>query len=355
MTLRPRTAVVLLLAALSLALVACGGGEKQASSSTDVGQLLNDTFSSERTIKSGKLSLSLQAEATGGSAAAQGPISVTLSGPFESQGKDELPKLDLEAKVHGAGPDTQAGVTSTGDKGFVSFNGTDYAVTDAIFAEFKKGFERAQAEADKQQGQSLATLGIDPRRWLTEPRNAGEVKVGDDDAIRITGQVDVPKLLDDLNGALQKARSLGVQGSESLPEKLTDAQKQQAADAVERLDVEIATGKEDRILRRMVIDLAVKAPAGTASSSAQSGTLKLTLEFTDVNESQDISAPANAKPLDQLLGQLGGIPGMGGSQGSGSGSSGDAGAANLEKYAQCIEQAGNDAAKARDCADLLTS
>jgi hypothetical protein len=351
MPLRPRTVLFLLLCVLTAGVIAgCGGGDdgKSASSSTDVNQLLKDTFSGGKTIKSGNVNLTVRIDAKGGSSSTQGPISVALTGPFESQGKGKLPKLDLEAKIEGAGQNISAGVVSTGDKGFVRFQGTTYAVTDAIFAEFKKGYEQAQSQADKQKGQSLATLGIDPRRWLTNPKNAGEAKVGDTDTIKITGDVDVSKLLDDVNTALEKTRSLGVQGSQNLPEKLTPEQKQQATDAIKDLSVEVYTGKDDTILRRMVVDL-------TADAQGQSATVKLDLQLTGVNEDQTVEAPANPKPFDQLLSQLGGLGGLaGGSSGSGSGSSGGASSQNLEKYSKCIEDAGNDATKAQKCADLLT-
>jgi hypothetical protein len=363
MTIRPRTLLVLLVAAAALAATACGGGGKSASSSTDVNALLKDTFSGgDKAIKSGKIALSLHVQTQGGTNSR--PIDISISGPFESQGSGKLPKLALKAKLSAAGASYDAGITSTGDKGFVNFGGSDYVVSDAVFAQLKQGYEKAQSDAAKNKGTSFGTLGIDPRRWLKNPRNAGETKVGNDDAIRITGEVDVPKLLDDVNTAIERTRSLGIQGTGSLPQKLTPKQRQQATDAIKKLAVEIDTGKDDRILRRMVVDLDVAAPAGTTTAGAQSATIKLDLQFTDVNQSQDISTPANPKPLDQLLGQLGSLGLGAGASGSGSsgasGSSGTSGSgaassANLEKYSKCIQDAGNDSAKASKCADLLTA
>ena len=56
---------------------------------------------------------------------------------------------------------------------------------------------------------------------------------------------------------------------------------------------------------------------------------------------------------------LGCLGGAGGGGSSGSGSSGSSGSGssnqNLEKYSQCIADAGSDVSKARKCADLLTS
>ena len=123
------------------------------------------------------------------------------------------------------------------------------------------------------------------------------------------------KLLDDVNVALEKARGLGVQGSEELPEKLTDEQKQQAAEAIKNVSVEIYTGKEDTTLRRMVVKIDVQAPAD-ASGGAQSGTLSLDFSLLDLNEEQEIAEPSGAKPFDELLGQLGGL-GLGGAGGAG--------------------------------------
>jgi hypothetical protein len=359
MILRPRIAVLALVATFGMAFVTgCGGGSSgsEASSSTDVNQLLQETFSGGKSIKSGKLDLALRVDSKGTSAS--GPISVSLSGPFQSQGKGQLPKLDMEAKVEGAGQNIDAGVVSTGDKGFVKFQGQSYAVSDPVFQQFKKGFEQAQSQADKQKGQSLATLGIDPRRWLSNPKNEGDAKVGDTDTIKITGDVNVPKLLDDINTALAKAKSLGVQGSASIPSQLTDAQKKQAADAIKHLSVEIYTGKSDQILRRILVNL-------SAVSQGQTADVSFDMQLLDVNQDQSINEPSGAKPFDQLLGQLGGLSGLtgGSSSSSGSGSSssgsssgtGGASSDNLQKYSTCIEKAGSDAAKARKCANLLTS
>jgi hypothetical protein len=354
---------VLLLLCLGVFLVAgCGGSGESADEGTDVNKLLEQTFSGEHKVDSGKLDLSLRIDAQGGSSSQlQGPISLKLSGPFETQGEGKLPKFDMDASFEGAGQSFQAGLASTGDKGFVNFQGTEYAVSDQVFQQFRAGYEQAQKQASEQNKdqQSLATLGIDPRRWLTDAKNAGEAKVGDTDTIKITGGVDVTKLLDDVNTALEKARGLGVQGSEQLPEKLTDEQKRQAAEAIKDLKVEIYTGKEDSTLRRMLITLAVDAPEGSGGE-AQSGTLALDFSLLELNEGQDIEAPSGAKPFDELLGQLGGL-GLGGAgagaggSGSGQDSSGSgADAEALRKYSECIEKAGEDVAEAQKCAELLS-
>ncbi len=359
MTIRPRILLLIVAALLAVLVAGCGGGGgsgESADEDASVDDLLTKTFSGEKKVESGKLDLSLNIDVQGGSGSqVQGPISVKLSGPFQTEGKGKLPKFDLEAAFEGAGQNLKAGVTSTGDKGFVNFQGTEYAVSDQVFQQFRSGYEQAQKQSEEQSGdqQSLATLGIDPRRWLTNPKNEGEAKVGDTDTIKITGGVDVNKLLDDVNTALEKARGLGVQGSNDLPEKLTEEQKKQAADAIKNLGVEIYTGKDDTTLRRMVVNMDVQ----NTSANNESGKLALDFSLLDLNEDQEIEAPSGAKPFDQLLGQLGGL-GLGGAGASGGtgGASGGSGASadDLKKYSDCVSEAGGDNQKVAKCADLLS-
>jgi hypothetical protein len=356
---RIRPALLLsLIAAVALGFAACGGddesgGGQEASASTDVNELLTQTFTGSKEVNSGNIDLKLQIEAQGGDSGLDGPVSISLKGPFQTQGGGKLPKFKLDASLEGGGQSFQAGATSTGEKGFVSFQGTDYVVDDQVFRQFKAGFEEAQKQGSENQ-QSFASLGMDPRKWLTDPKNEGDAKVGDDDTIKITGGVDVAKLLDDINNALAKASSLGLSGTEQVPEKLTEKQRQQVLDAVKDPRVEIYTGKDDQILRRLVVNLGVED-----NSSGTSGTVAFDISITDLNEDQDIAEPADAKPFNDLLSQLGGL-GLGGASGSGSGSSDDGGASgsgtspeDLEKFSKCIEEAGEDVAKARECSSLI--
>jgi outer membrane murein-binding lipoprotein Lpp len=357
---RLRPLLLLLAVVLSLGLLAGCGGDgnteskgEEADSSTDVDQLLKDTFTGKKDIKSGKLDVALDADSGGQT------FVVKLGGAFESTGTGKMPKLDMDASFEGGGQTLEGGLTLTGDKGFVSYAGTDYEIDGATFQAIKAGYEEQAKAGGSQSDQSLATLGIDPSKWLTNARNEGEAKVGDTDTVKITGDVDVPKMLDDVNAALAKIRTLGGSSAAGLPDQLSEQDKKQAADAIKDLSVEIYTGSEDKILRRIVVAMKLEVPAATGT--AQSANVKLDVQLLDLNESQEFKAPENPKPFKDLaaqlqqlgLGGLGGLGGAGGGSGSGSGSSGGTTQENLEKYSQCIEGAsGND--EIRKCADLLT-
>jgi hypothetical protein len=352
---RLRPAVLLsLLVLVGLVAAGCGGSDEKTSSSTDVNALLTQTFTGSKDVESGNLALTMKLEETGGDAQLDGPVSVRLSGPFQMQDDGKLPQFALEAAFDGAGQSLKAGATATGEKGYLSFQGTDYVLDDQVFRQFSAGFEEAQKQsADKDQ--SLASLGMDPRKWLTSPKIAGDAKVGDDETTKITGGVDVAKLLDDVDTALGKASALGLGSTGQVPEKLTEEQKREVIAAIKNPRVEIYTGKDDQILRRMVVDLGLdEQKSGTA------GTAAFDVSITDLNEDQDIAEPSDAKPFSELLGQLGsvgigaGALGGSGDDNGGAAPSGGGSSDDLEKFSQCVTKAGDDVEKARKCADLLT-
>jgi len=350
MRLRPLLTLVVLV--LSLGLVAgCGGGDdkgSEADASTDATQLLKDTFSGDKEIKSGKLDI--KAEAGSGAQT----LSASLTGPFQSKGAGKVPELDLDATLDAGGQNFKAGVTTTADKAFVNYQGTDYEIPAAIYKGLQTQYEQQAKQAGGEQ-QSLASLGVDPSKWLTNAKNAGEAKVGDTDTIKITGDVDVPKLLDDVNGALAKIRALGGSQAANIPDQLSEKDKQQATEAIKDLNVEVYTGADDKIMRRLVITMKLQPPGESDSAD-----VKLDMQFLDLNEDQEINTPDNAKPFSELaqklqsLGLGGGLGSLGSpNSSSGSGSSG-ATDQNLEKYTQCIQDANGEPGKIRKCGDLLT-
>ena len=126
-----------------------------------------------------------------------------------------MPQADLDATAGFAGQTLELGLTGTEDQAFVRYGKTEYEIPAAVFKQIQAQYEQQQGNEETS---SLASLGIDPTKWLTNAGNAGEEKVGDTDTIKITGDVDVPKLLDDVNTAMGKLRSVGG-GSAARPSR----------------------------------------------------------------------------------------------------------------------------------------
>lgn len=312
-------------------------------------------------MASGKLQLALSLKTEGGRSAS-GTVDVKLTGPFQSQGDKQLPKFDFDLVLSAAGQTFRAGAVSTGSSGFLKFQGQAYSVPEQVFAQFKQGYERSQAQREgSRENQSFASLGVNPQRWLKDPKDEGEEDVGGVETTHVAAGVDVPKLLEDVNQILSRARGqLGGQGRQ-LPSQLTPQQRKAVQDAIKEVRFDVYTGKDDKTLRRMTIELKFEVPESQRQSAQgiSGGELTFDLVISELNKPQTVNPPANPKPFDELTqalrGALGGL-GLGGGTTSGSGTAttpGGGGDENAQAYLRCIQQAGGDVAKAQKCADLL--
>ncbi len=367
---------LLALCACALVLAACGGDDADDG---DAAAILDETFGAGKDVKSGRLDLSFRLDAKG-LQNVNGPVGLRLSGPFQSSGQSQLPQFDFQASLDAGGQQLSAGAVSTGEKGFVKFQDQAYALSDELYEQFKKGYaEQAKCSEERgEEGVSFRSLGIDPGAWLKEPQVAGTEDVGGTETTHITATVDVPRLLEDANRILGRTDTRQTdpcadeQPQEGEPERegsrqLSAEDRKQIADAVKDARVDVWTGEEDRIMRRINVNLRFEVPEASRQRAGglESGTLRFDLTIGALNEKQDIKTPANARPLEELVQSLGGqVPGLGGA-GSGSGSGSDSGgaqggagssggaAAQGSEYQRCVQEAGSDVVKLQQCSELI--
>jgi hypothetical protein len=355
------TAALLLLAAGAIA--ACGGG----GSGQDLDTVLNATFGGKKKVDSGRLDMRLTADLQG-AATLKDPVTVKIGGPFESRGDKKVPKLDLELSAGTGGQTFSAGVISTGTKGYINFQGTDYEVPTKLFDQFER--ELRQQDNNQNNIPDLSDLGVNPRDWLENPKDEGTENVGGVETIHISSDVNVDKLVDDIDELLGKTGQLGLSRAQrqQLPTSLPDATKKQIRDSVKSASLDVYTGKDDKVLRklRVKLDFEVAQNLRTQTSGISGGKIDFTVEASEVNKPQKIEEPSNARPLAELqqqlnslgaLGNPGGATGTTGSSGSGSGGSGSGSAGTTDspktrRYLKCVEAA-QGVAEIGDCASLL--
>ena len=338
----------------AVVLAGCGGDNEtgeRASAGSDVNELLGATFTNVQKMKSATFDMKVAVESRG-TGAADGNVAARLSGAFASEGTNRLPKFALNAEMTSAGQTVSGGATYTGEKGFVTLQGTPYEVSGTVLQPFVASYEQAlkSQQSEQKGGLVLGALGIDFRKWLKNPRNEGEAKVGDTDTIKLTGSADVNQIVADLEKISKRAASLpGAAGQ--VPQSLTPEQKQRLTEAIKSVDVEVYTGAEDKILRRLVVTADLK----DAASKVDAGLL-LDLTFTKVGEEQEIEGPDNAQPFSELLKALdaAGLTDLGLGGGSTAPKDPSEMSNNVDEYAECIEDAKGDRAKARECAAILT-
>ncbi|MDX6642415.1 MAG: hypothetical protein QOD76_377 [Solirubrobacteraceae bacterium] len=354
---------LLTLVALSLVplgLVACGGG---GGGSEKPDKVLKETFNGGKKVKSGKLNVALTFNGQG-SSSLSGPVKLSLTGPFQNRGAKQLPKFDFSLAFSASGRSFSAGAVSTGEQGFIKLQGNTYTVSPEVFQSFKTGFEQASRRPNgTANNPSFSSLGINPRDWLRNPSNRGDADIGGASTTHISSEVDLPKLLQGISTLLQRAGSLGVARTNRVPTTLTPQQQQQIQQVIKKASFDVYSGKDDKILRRLTLDVGFTVPASASQQAGglKAGTLALSIEIDDLNKSQSIGSPSNPKPFSELSSQLSGLGGLTGalsglgSSSSGSSSSGGAtgGNAATQAYAQCIVNARGDVSKAQACATLL--
>ena len=346
--------VLFALLACAFGVAACGGGDDGGD--VDVDEVLRQTFGEEKDIKSGRVDVSLRLDAKG-SEALRGPITARLAGPFASTGSDALPRFDFEVDLNASGQSLRAGATSTGDEGFVSFQGQAYQLSKQLYEQFQQGYAEEARKSDEDgegEGISFKTLGIDPQRWLRDAEYVDEADVGGATTLHLRSGIDIQRLLEDINKILARAEQ--IQGERARP--LTDEERDQVAESITDADIELWTGKDDKIMRRLNVRLAfeVSEERRERAQGLESGVIRFDLAIGGINDEQTINAPEGARPLDELIQSIQGAqsgqaqPGTGGGQAQPE--SGGAQAPELSPYEQCVADAGSDIGKLQECAGL---
>ena len=338
-----RTTVAVLAIALPIpaAVAACGGGS--SSNSEDPQQVLDQTFNNPTKITSGKLDLSVSGSAEGQQS---GNFSATISGPFQTDPNDKtaFPQLDLTANISGSqgGPSISfdGSLITTKDNAYVEYQNQAYELGTAAFQQFAQAYAKA-AKQNQANGSSsgFSQFGIDPKSWLTNVSNEGTTDIDGTNTIHIHGDADVSKIVTDLQKASQQ-----TSGS---TQQISPDQLKQLTDAVQTASIDVYSGADDHLLRKLGVTLSITPPS-SAGASISKINLNFSITLSDVNQPQTITAPSNAKPIAQLLGQLGipglGLPGVGGTGGFGiPGGGSSSGGSSSSSYQNCVAQAKSQA------------
>jgi hypothetical protein len=351
---------VVTLVVAGLGLPACGGG-----SSDQATTLLHQTFTGSHRINSGVVGFSV-AVTPSGSSALKGPLSLSLGGPFQSLGSGKLPQSDFTITLGTSGGNVSVGIISTGTRGYVSFEGSSYQLPPATYQRLESSFAQLGSSPGSQSGSGvLARLGIQPQHWLVNPHVVGNEALGGTNTTHIRAGINVPALLADLNTFLGHASSAGA-STAKLPTQISPSTRNQIATEIHNPSIDVWTGTNDKTLRQLDLNLNLDATGQTSALLGRTAALRLSMQYSNLNQPQSISAPTEVLPYSQfqdklkvlladLEGQVtGGSSGTGGTTGSGTSTTPSSGAgSSYQRYAQCIQAAGSDIAKMQKCAPLL--
>lgn len=338
------------LAALAAVFAACGGGG--GSSDEDPQSVLDNATLAG--VESGTIDLQLGIKSTGKEG---GDIKASVSGPFQAGPKGQLPELDLAVDANGdAGGeaiDFEGGLTLLSDRAFVGYKGTEYEVDPTTFGFLESGFEQAQQGGEGSGGATAcqeAASGLEITQFVDNLTNEGSADVEGAGTTKVSGDLKVGGAIDAVIELTKNpACSSQLEAAGPLPLDELEKARTEISGAVKKAHADVYVGDDD-IVRKLAAELTVE-PKG----SDEKVEVEFELTLGAVNEEQEISAPANAKPLEGLFEELGVNPleilesgssgGLGdlleglsgGDEGGSSGGSG--GGSSQQEYVECLQEA----------------
>jgi hypothetical protein len=266
-----------------LAAAGCGG----ESGTSDPGKALSETAAKLGEIDSGTLKFRLAVEPR----EEGGDFGFELSGPFQLAEAGKLPVANVDYTQTAGDERETVTLTSTGEKAYVTVDGTAYELPAETADQL-----RSALDGDSQGGAGLEELQIDD--WIVDPESSDGGEVGGADTDKITADLDVVAALNDL---VELAGGLG--GPDLKPVEGEDAE--QLREAVQDAKLEIWTGDDDRLLRRLRIeaDFDPSLPEELEELARAAGSkVVFELEIANPNEPVEVEAPESPRPPSEFPG-----------------------------------------------------
>lgn len=280
MTMTPRRRLLVFSLAALGALAAGGCGRGGAAG------VLDETSSKLGDITSGELHLRLVASA--GTEGEERPVGFQLDGPFALPAKEgTLPKARLVLTRLRGTPGEPTVFVSTGEQAFLEVGGSAYQLPPAQVASLRGG-EPGKGGLD----------GLDVADWAREPKLSDGGSLDGVKVERVTGGLDVVEALNDL---VEVATRVG--GGDAGLQTIEGKAAEQLRRAVRTARLEVVTGAEDRLLRRLRINVVLAAPEPELAKALGplAGTrLTLELDIAKPNQRVSIDPPERPRPLGEL-------------------------------------------------------
>jgi hypothetical protein len=264
------------------ALVGCGGG-----GSGEANGILSRTAANLGSIRSGDLTLRLIVSPRDGT---KGRVGFELHGPFALR-RGSLPVARIRyTQIAGAREGT-ATFVSTGAKAYALANGKAYELPASATEQV-----RSAAAGLGGAGNGLGTFHVES--WFDHPKVEGTDEVGGTETDHVTADLDVVAAA---NGLLDLVRGLG----RDVP-RIEGQQAKQLQDAVESSSIDVWSGTQDRLLRRLLLkaDLGLEVPKSLrrALGEVVGAKVEFELAVANPNEPVTVEPPANPLPPSALSG-----------------------------------------------------
>lgn len=192
-------------------------------------------------------------------------MTVDLGGAYERGAANDIPEFDVRGALSVPGGALRGGFVSLGDEAYFVRGDTGWKVPDEVWGPL------VDAVAQGAGARQPLALPFDPQSWVEDVKAEGAETIDGVETTHVAASIDAKRAVRDLATV---ARRGGAEASAV----------RQAGDAVKRAELD-AWVADDDVVRRLSANLVF----------AGGGRLDFELELSDVNEPQDIAAPANVR------------------------------------------------------------
>jgi hypothetical protein len=255
--------------------------------STTPGEVVAETADNLEELRSGLLELRVSATSAPGD---EGPAEAgfELLGSFQLPEEGELPVADLEYSQLGLEEPVTQGFISTGESVFVEVDGQAYELAP----------EQTETLLGGEGGDTPLFGDASVEDWIRDPELEEGEGLDGEKVDRVTGELDVVTALNDLFSIAQRF------GGASTFETIEGDDAEQLENAVSSSNIEIISGSEDRLLRRLLIEveMAVDDADGLADvlGPLAGVDLVLDLSISEPNQPIEVEEPTDALPIEEL-------------------------------------------------------
>jgi hypothetical protein len=319
MSRRPALAL-LLVAGLSLTVVACGGSSSNATSTSSSNASASGNGDAQVVLASirtnvgeqgpQKISLAFTATISGSpkdptlGAFLTKPISITLDGPVDTKAK----KSDLTFELSAGPIKVDGGLRQVGDASFLQINGKWYSLpAGALSSTSGSTGSTTTTSSSSVDPQALLQAFGDPKALFANATLAGTEDVGGVKSDHVTGDVDLAALVKGV-AAVAKDAGSGTSASPVSPAQVAQG-VQSLQQYVKSASADLWVGQDDKQIHRFATTIDGTTDAATKASSGIDG-FKITLDLSATPTSTpSVSAPSSPAPIAQLQQDLGGLLG----------------------------------------------
>jgi hypothetical protein len=323
-----RGAVLLLVLALAIVAVGCGddGGSSasspaaEAAAGVSADQIVKDSEAKMATVSSASFVADLGLEIQGDTEKMTDPTAKALLSQgmtFHAEGSSgsDPTAVNMTMSLGIAGQNLEFGMMAEGDKSWIEYQGTWYALD----TKNAKALDK-QAQSGGTPTEQLKSMGIDPSSWGTEYELAGTETLDGVEVYHIKAVADPQKLADSLMKAAEDPKlqeQLGDSGDLSqLGQGLTQDKEQteQLAKSLKDATVDYWIGVEEPYMYKAQFGASLDTTGQKDMDGVTGMTVKGTVGMSAFDEPVEVEAPKNAKSFDTFMNQLFGGMMMGGGE-----------------------------------------